>query len=137
MNWVVYSLATVVLWAFWGLLGKIALRTVGWVQASLFFGVGTLVIYGAILGVRSREATWAPADLLVPLATGFVGALGLASFYLALERGKASVVVPIIGLYPVLTAVLSVLLLHERLAPLQIAGVALAAAAVVLISIGG
>jgi drug/metabolite transporter (DMT)-like permease len=46
-------------------------------------------------------------------------------------------VVPLIGLYPVLTAVLSVLLLHERLAPLQVAGVALAATAVVLIGLGG
>jgi uncharacterized membrane protein len=137
MTWVAYSLATVVLWAFWGLLGKVALRTVGWVQASLFFGVATIAIYGAILAVRSSEASWSLRDLLVPLATGFVGAAGLASFYLALERGNASVVVPLIGLYPVLTAVLSVLLLHERLAPLQVAGVALAATAVVLIGLGG
>lgn len=137
MNWVAYSLATVVLWAFWGLLGKVALRTVGWVQASLFFGVASVAIYGVILAVRTREATWSPSDLLVPLATGLVGALGLATFYIALERGKASVVVPIVGLYPVMTVVLSVVLLHERLAPLQIVGVALAVAAVVLIAAGG
>ena len=99
MSWVAYGLATVVLWAFWGLLGKVALRTVGWVQASLFFGgVAALAIYGVLLAARPREATWSLTDLLVPLATGFVGALGLASFYIALERGKASVVVPMVGL---------------------------------------
>ena len=89
MSWVAYGLATVVLWAFWGLLGKVALRTVGWVQASLFFGgVAALAIYGVLLAARPREATWSLTDLLVPLATGFVGALGLASFYIALERDR-------------------------------------------------
>ena len=46
------------------------------------------------------------------------------------------VVIPLIGVYPIVSAVLSVLFLEERLTGLQVVGIGLAAAAVVLISIG-
>ncbi len=68
--------------------------------------------------------------------SGICGALGLVTFYLALERGMASVVVPLISVYPVITTALAIAFLHERLTSLQAAGVGCAVLGVALISLG-
>ena len=49
--------------------------------------------------------------------------------------GKASVVISLISLYPLLTVAIAVLFLHERLAPLQAAGIVLAIGAAILLSL--
>lgn len=127
--WLVYGLSTVVAWAMWGFLGKIALKHVTWVQASIGYGVGIALMCAVVIFVGPKATSWEPSKLWVAGLSGLCAAIGLATFYLALERGKASIVVPMIGLYPALTAVLSVIFLSERLAPLQIVGLCLAVAA--------
>ena len=64
------------------------------------------------------------------------GALGLATFYLALERGKASAVVPMISAYPIVTVALALVLLGESLGATQIVGVALVIGGVILVGAG-
>jgi len=57
------------------------------------------------------------------------------AFVFALSSGgKASIVVPMTALYPVITIVLSVAILREQITPVHGAGVALALVAVVLLS---
>ena len=46
---------------------------------------------------------------------------GLVTFDLARDRGQASLVAPVIGLYRALAALLSVVFLSERLTPVQMA----------------
>jgi transporter family protein len=135
--WLTYTLATIALWGLWGLLGKLALRSVTWVQASLFFGAAAVAVCVALLAAGERKSAWSPGDLWIPALTGLVGAIGLTTFYLALEQGKASVVIPLIGLYPIVAAVLSVAVLGESLSAMQIAGVALAVVAIALLAAGG
>ena len=136
MNWIVYALVTVVLWGAWGTLGKVSLRNTSWVQASLIFGLVTVIGCAFLFGVLNRESNWRIADLGTAALTGVLGAVGLMTFYLALERGKASLVVPVSGLYPVLTVVLAVLFLGEHISKMQVVGVACAVAAVGFISLG-
>ncbi len=64
--------------------------------------------------------------LWVGVLSALCGALGLLTFYLALDRGSASLAVPVIGFYPAVVAVLSVAFLDEKLSGLQVLGVALA-----------
>jgi uncharacterized membrane protein len=61
-----------------------------------------------------------------------VGTLG---YYAALRVESASVVTPVTGLFPVLTVVLAFVLLRERLNRVQMAGMLLALASVVILSI--
>ena len=68
-----------------------------------------------------------------------VGLLGIGAsmtFYYALESGKASIVVPLTAMYPLVVVILAAVVLGERLSPAQGIGVVLAIVAVVLISIG-
>jgi bacterial/archaeal transporter family protein len=68
-------------------------------------------------------------------ASSVSGAVGLWMFYLALDRGKASVIVPFVNVYPALAAALAIAFLSERLTALQLAGVGLALVGVVLIGL--
>jgi transporter family protein len=132
-----YALVTVVLWAAWGFFGVIALRNVSPAVATLVFGIAVMIVGTATLLFGGRGTSWPSSGLTVAALSGACGALGMATFYLALDHGKASSVVPVIGVYPILVALLSVAFLSERLSPAQALGVLLAVAGVVLVGTGG
>ena len=76
------------------------------------------------------------AALLMSALAGIGDLGGNLFFVLASDVGELAVVVVIASLYPVSTALLARLFLHERLGPLRTTGVALAVASVVLIGLG-
>ena len=133
MGWLFYSLTTVVLFALWSVLGKVALRTATPVQTTILYGVAAALVALVAIGFGQRTAAWSAGVLWVGVLSAACGALGLLTFYLALDRGNASLAVPVIGFYPAVVAVASVLFLDEKLSALQVAGVALAVAGVALI----
>ena len=137
MSWLAYALATVVLWTLWSFLGVIALRDVSAGQATLVFGIAVVIVGVASLALGDRGGTWSPSGLTVAALSGGCGALGMATFYLALDHGKASSVVPVIGVYPAFVALLAVAFLSETLSAVQAVGVALAVLGVVLVGTGG
>jgi transporter family protein len=138
VSWLAYALATVVLWTAWSFLGVIALRDVTAAHATLVFGIAVVIVGAASLVLGGRgSGSWSPSGLTVAAISGGCGALGMATFYLALDHGKASSVVPVIGVYPVFVALLAVAFLSESLSAVQVAGVALAVAGVVLVGTGG
>jgi bacterial/archaeal transporter family protein len=137
VHWLTYALTTVALWTGWSFLGAIAMRNVNAAQATLVFGLATVVAGLVGLAVSGRGAAWSPSAVGVAALSGTCGAAGMITFYLALDNGKASSVVPVIGAYPVLVAILAAAFLSERLSAAQAVGVALAVLGVVLIGSGG
>ena len=133
MGWLFYSLTTVALFALWSLLGKVALRTATPVQTTLLYGVAAAVVAVAAIAIGQRTAAWSVGTLWVGVLSAVCGALGLLTFYLALDRGSASLAVPVIGFYPAVVAVAAVVFLGEKMSVLQVLGVALAVAGVALI----
>ena len=61
--------------------------------------------------------------------------LGNIPFFNALSSAKATAVVPITALHPVVTVLLAVTLLKERLGKFQVIGIALSLAAVYLLTV--
>jgi len=137
VSWLTYAGATVVLWTGWSFLGVIALRTVSAAQATVLFGIATVAVGAVGIALAGRDASWTASGFGVAALSGLAGSVGMATFYLALDRGKASHVVPVIGVYPAIVALLSVAFLSERLSALQALGVALAVTGVVLVGAGG
>ncbi len=68
------------------------------------------------------------------MGSGIAMAVALLFFLKALARGPALVVVPLTALYPAVTVVLSWIFLRETLTLRHLAGLALALAAVWLLS---
>lgn len=137
MSWLAYALATVVLWTAWSFLGVIALKDVTAAEATLLFGIAVVFVGVASLVLGDRGGSWSPSGLTVAAISGGCGALGMATFYLALDHGKASSVVPVIGVYPAFVALLAVTVLSETLSAVQAVGIALAVTGVVLVGTAG
>jgi len=137
MSWLAYALATVVLWTAWSFLGVIALKDVTAAHATFVFGIAVVVVGVASLVLSDRGGSWSPSGLTVAAMSGGCGALGMATFYLALDHGKASSVIPVIGVYPAFVALLAVALLSESLSVVQAAGVALAVIGVIMVGTAG
>lgn len=96
------------------------------------FQVGFVVVAAFLFqgGFKFTRATLAYAPV-----SGFLIFVGIVSLLLALERVEANRIVPIARLGLVVTFVFTTLLLGERLTVSRVAGVILAAAAVVLLSL--
>jgi bacterial/archaeal transporter family protein len=137
LGWQFYAALALVVWGFWGYLPKRALLTLDPRSVLVLEGVGGALVALAVLISRGFRAQADAAGTLAAIATGICGLGGAYFFLLALERGKASAVVPFTSLYPVVTLALSVLLLREHPSPTNLAGVVLAVVAVVLLSMGG
>ena len=70
------------------------------------------------------------------MAAAGIGDIGANALYLlATSQGLLSIVAPISALYPVSTVMLALTLDKERVRPIQIAGLGLAAAALVLTAV--
>jgi drug/metabolite transporter (DMT)-like permease len=97
--------------------------------------VASVLLVGTAVLVR-REPLRVPRTAVVPLVFAGVGDMaGNALFLLASQRGDLAITGVLASLYPASTVLLAQLVLRERLAGSQAAGLATAAAAVVLIAL--
>jgi bacterial/archaeal transporter family protein len=136
--WMLLSILTVLLWGAWGLESKMIVDRISpWMNQVLFsiglFPLTVLMLFSKTLRRRGdknrRGASYG-------LATGVLGGTGNIALYLALGTGgKASLVVPIVGLAPLVTIVLAFLILKESINRTQIAGLGLALISIDLLSI--
>src|SRR6266571_2642977 len=136
MRWQFYASVALLVWGFWGYLPKLALRTLDPRSVLVLEGLGGVLVGLAVLACRGFRAPASAGDMLAAIATGVCGLGGAYFFLLALERGKASVIVPFTALYPLITLALSVLWLRERPSCANLVGIAFAVVAVALLSSG-
>jgi uncharacterized membrane protein len=101
-------------------------------------GVAAVVAAALVLAPFGRfpGIVLGTAALLVGGLAGLGDLGGNLFFVLASAEGELAVVIVLTSLYPVGTAILARVFLHERLSPVRLAGVALAILGVVLIGLG-
>jgi drug/metabolite transporter (DMT)-like permease len=93
------------------------------------------LIIGGLLVLMARPGPWPRrAALRFTLLAGPCDVTANALFLLATRGGDLSIVAPLAALYPVTTVILALLVDHERLRGIQVAGLAFAVAALVLVS---
>ncbi|MHA1712384.1 MAG: EamA family transporter [Candidatus Freyarchaeota archaeon] len=136
MSWLLLCLLTMLCWGLWGFFIKMAASHFTWQQIfiirSIVTFLATVLVY---MTLKPRIDVHSPG-LGYTLMAGTAGTIALLAFYMALERGKAIIVVPLTSLYPVVTVVLSYLILQEKVTPMKGLGILLALIALILISIG-
>ena len=135
MNWVESSLIALVFWGFWGFFIKLASKYLGWTQIFIISGIVTLVTSMILFFALKPQIEIHSPGFIYALLAGCCSAIAVVAFYYALGGGKSSIVVPLTSLYPIVTIVLSYLILSERISPSKGIGVALALAAIILLSI--
>lgn len=135
MNWLFASLVALIGWGFWGVFIKLASNYWGWSQIFVTSSIVTMVTSLAVFVFAKPQINALSPGFVYSLLAGVAGALAVVAFYSAMGAGKAMIVVPLTALYPIVTIILSYLVLSEKITPLQGIGVALALAAILLLSI--
>jgi drug/metabolite transporter (DMT)-like permease len=92
-----------------------------------------VVVIATVLGEPWRPRRSEPPT---PLIAGALSAVAVVSFTFATRLGLLPVVSVVGALYPAATVILAAIVLGERLGRVQLVGLSLAAAAVVLVSLG-
>jgi drug/metabolite transporter (DMT)-like permease len=89
------------------------------------------------IAVRRRAVLTLPRRLVVPAClVGAAGSAAIVLYLLATQHQLFALATVLAALYPAVPVLLGVLFLHERLAALQVVGLALAGTAIALISLG-
>ena len=136
-RWLAFSLLTILVWGAWGAVSKVSSDGVDADTNQVLFTFGLLPL--VLLVWRSPRISAGGegkrAGIGWAFLTGILGGTGNIAFFHALSLGgKASVVSPVTALFPLVTVVLAVTLLHERLGNAQKAGLVLALGAIYLLS---
>jgi transporter family protein len=138
-----FALLAFVLWGFWGLTSKMAIDAVGPGNIFGFYVVSSLIAPVAYLWFRRARPERSRAGK-PPLIAWVVGATALAlnvcgvfAFSFALKAGFASLVVPISSAYPLVTVILAVALLRERLDHIHVLALAFIIIGLTMIGITG
>jgi transporter family protein len=120
----------------WGITLKLAVKEVGlqvlvWSQAaSLSLFPLYFVFFKELLPLKLDNI----GGIGLAVLSGALGASGTVVLYLLLRTAPASIVVPLSALYPIVTVTLAFFILHETISLKQIAGIALALAAIWLLA---
>ena len=103
--------------------------------ASLIFRTTALLIVGAAVAAKRPALRLSPRNLAIVVAVGLGDTVGNVLFAASSGHGLVSLTAVLASLYPVVTVLLAAAVLHERVAPMQRAGIVLTLTGVVLISV--
>jgi len=134
-GWFLFAAVALVFFGISGITQKLSTNHVSFELSFVWFCIAMAAI-SAVVAI-SVPIEWRLSPSLVSLAVlgGLLNGLGALTSFAALEKGgKASVVIPIINLYPLITIAGAWLFLGEKLTLTQIAGIVCALGAVVLLS---
>jgi len=135
MNWVILCIITIISWGLWGFLGKLALNHLDWTEVYFVSNLALFVSSLLVWASQKPSINVGSAGFNYAIIAGIMMALGAVTFYVALQAGKAIMVMPLTSLYLVVTIVLSYLILHEQISLTKGIGIVLAVVALVLMAL--
>lgn len=135
LDWLLPSLAYVAAIGVLGITSKFALRTLPWQVVIVCAAIG-FVVTAVVLLATGSGLTLEPAIGWALLA-GVLAVCGLTFFNMALERGEASMVVPISASYPLAGTLMAAIVLSERITVGRVAGMILIVVGAVILGRAG
>jgi transporter family protein len=134
-GWFFFSMVALIFFGITGITQKLSTNHISF-EASFAWFCAAMIVISAVIVIAVPLYWHVSVPLLILAALGgALNGLGALTSFAALEKGgKASVVIPIINLYPLVTICGAWLLLGEKLTGKQIMGIVLALAAVILLS---
>lgn len=134
-SWLFYSLGTAILWGIWGAFIEIpekagfpaTLGYVVWALTVVPIGIFALIKIKGKLDIDKRS-------IFLGMAVGLLGSAGQLMLFQALKTGPAYLVFPFISIAPVVTILLSILILKEKAGKRAWVGIIIATLAIFLLS---
>ena len=134
-EWFVFAILALIMWGLWGFFPKLSTNYINPKSALVYEVVGSVIVGVIILFLVCFKPEVHPKGIIFALLTGIAATLGTLFFLYAVSRGKASTTVVITALYPLITIMLALLILHEPISLKQGIGMLLALAAIILVAI--
>jgi transporter family protein len=136
MIWLGFAILALVMWGITGVTQKLSTNRISSESSFLWFCWAMVALSAAVVALVHTHWALGTTVVVCAVAGGTLNGLGAWTSFRALESGgKASIVISLISLFPLLTVVLAVALLHERLTAMQMAGAVVAIAAAILLSL--
>jgi uncharacterized membrane protein len=133
--WLLVALVPIVLWGVTLLLQKLSTEHIAAGASAMWFLLAFVPVAGLILAWQPLAGNPAPRVWTLAAALGFTLGFGNLTILLAFASGgKASVLAPLSGLYPLVSIPIALAAFGERLSWREGAGIALALVAVVMLS---
>jgi len=136
-RWLTYTLIATALWSIWGIVSALvsleASPLVIQVISTLGVVPATLPLF---LSPGWRRGTNFKLGIVFAALTGLFGNMGNLCILRAFSlKGPVSIVLPVSSMFPLVTAILAVLFLRERLNRIQLGGFVVALAAIYIVSL--
>jgi transporter family protein len=132
-GWILPSIGYAVTLGSLGVFTKLALRSLHWTElvvwAAACYAVATVILVGPY-GVRLHLGF---GGAMAALA-GMMAVLGLVLIFVALGRGDVSQVIPVTSSYPVLTLLVSAVVLSEEITLTGVLGTLLVVSGVIVLT---
>lgn len=133
-KWLRYALSCIFWWGVFGFLAKLGSDRVSPVDMQILFTIGMLPLVALAFISAGRKVDTDKLGAACGVLNGVLAGLGGLAYFAAMKSGKASLVGPVTSLFPLLTVLLAVTLLKERMNRIQVAGVLLALASIGILS---
>ncbi len=134
-SWFLPAILALLLWGLWGFLPKLASENLDHGSIAIYQLLGGITAAAVFLLLRKEHIEFDMKSVSYAMVSGIAGFAGAFFFLMALSRGKVSVVIPVTGLYPVLSILLAFIILKEPIALKQLAGIILAVIAIILMGL--
>jgi transporter family protein len=133
-QWLPAALLALFSFGLWGFFSKLALVYVDSKSALVFQTAGVLIIGIITLSLIHFKPATDIKGISFGLLTGLAYGVGCLCYLIAADKGKIVTVVTLTALYPLVTILLSYLILHETINLKQFSGIILALVAIFLLS---
>jgi bacterial/archaeal transporter family protein len=135
-KWFWYSVLSVFCMGGWTLLGKLGTTEIPAPTMQFLYPFGWLPVALACLWVRRFRLERSLRGTLYSVSIGVLGGIGGLAFFAACRTGgNTSAITAATAMYPLITVVLAVLILREKLTWVHVMGLGFAAVAFVLFSL--
>jgi len=136
----VFSGLAIFLWGLWGFFGKLALDK-GMEPTTLFLAevvISFVCVLPVLIMILHKKEFFRQTVYwnIFGLVSGAALALGLLFYYLALQKGQVSLVVPLTATYPIISVLLGYVALNEKPSLFQWIGIFLVVSGAALLLSG-
>jgi transporter family protein len=133
-DWVVTAIFALLFWGGWGFFQKLATNSMPPKSVYLFTVSGAFITAFLVLVSLHFRVEVNPKGISLALLAGLLGSIGGLCFVHSVSKGKASVVITMTALYPLVTIILSFLFLRETITLKQGVGIVFALLAMLFLA---
>lgn len=133
-KWLRYALLCIFWWGVFGFLAKLGSERISPIEMQILFTIGMLPLVATAVWSAGMKVETDRRGVGYAVLIGVLAGLGGIAYFAAMESGKASLVGPVTSLFPLLTVVLAMIFLKERMNQIQVAGIILGLVAIAVLS---